>query len=70
MDDTNHYLIRIREQVSERELNASSPLQVLIVDVDSDSTLLSVCADQSGLIGLLRYLHAQSIGILSFSCEY
>lgn len=69
MDERCNYLIRIGEQVKEGELNATSPLRVAVVEIDAATTLLSLCTDQSGLIGLLRHLHGQGHVLLSVTCE-
>lgn len=57
MDDLLPYTIQILGQVDEREINALSPIQVHIERTGARTTLLSVCTDQSGIIGLIRHLH-------------
>ncbi len=57
MDDFSNYQIQIDGQVHENELNTLSPLEIRAEKVDADSRWLSVLTDQSGLIGLMRYLH-------------
>jgi hypothetical protein len=59
MNDICPYLIQLRGQVNESDLNAMSPIQITVVRVDTASTLFTVRTDQSGLIGLLRHLHGQ-----------
>ena len=67
MSDTGTYHIRVRGQVNEDELNATSPLLMTVVRTDADTTLLSVRTDQSGLIGLMRHLHGLGFVFLSIS---
>jgi hypothetical protein len=73
MHDVRPFHIRVEGQVDESTLNATSPLQVTVAqrDVDkehpSDVTLLATCADQAGLIGLMRHLHRHGFVILSVS---
>jgi hypothetical protein len=75
MHDISTYQIEVRGQVDESDLNASSPLQMTVVRVDADekdpnaATLFTICADQSGLIGLIRHLHGRGLVLLSVSRE-
>jgi hypothetical protein len=63
--------IQVRGRVQERTLNAHSPLHMKVVPGDADrddaleSTTVAICADQSGLIGLIRHLHGHGFLILS-----
>ena len=59
------YQIQVRGTVDENTFNTKSPLQVKVVQADSDTILFAVYADQSGLIGLIRHLHGQGYVILS-----
>ena len=59
------YHIEVQGQVDERTANAGGPLKLTVVESDPSSTLLTVFADQAGLIGLLRYLHQQGFVLLS-----
>ena len=61
----NTYDIEIEGQVDEKSLSANSPLQMTVTQIDPDVTLLKIDGDQSGLIGLLRYLHQQGFVLLS-----
>lgn len=67
MDDLCIYQIVVRDPVSETDLNRLSPIQVVVAQVDPAATRLSVQTDQSGLIGLLRHLHALGFVFLSMS---
>lgn len=69
MDKVCTYRIAIQNGVDEKACNAMSPLQVTVVRTDPAQTLLTVRADQSGLIGLLRHLHQQGYLLLSFTRE-
>lgn len=69
MNDTHTYLIRLRGRIAPAELNAISPLELSAVRTDKAATIFSVCADQSGLIGLLRHLHARGLELLSVTCQ-
>jgi hypothetical protein len=63
MKDVFAYHIKLGGQVNENEINSMSPLQITFEDTlavkkdDLESTLFTVCTDQSGLIGLMRHLH-------------
>ena len=65
MNDMCAYHVRLHGQVDEAEINAMSPLNMAAVQVDGDATLFSIRTDQSGLIGLMRHLHALGFVILS-----
>jgi len=65
MQDLCAYHIEVQGKVDENAFNASSPLQVKVVHANPDTTFFTVSADQSGLIGLLRYLHQQGFVLLS-----
>lgn len=63
------YRIEVRGQVEENRFNRASPLQVTVVQVNPAATLFTTCADQSGLIGLIRHLHRQGFVLLSVTRE-
>lgn len=69
------YQIEVRGQVDESDLNAMSPLQTTVVRADTNeerpnaATQLTVHADQSGLIGLIRHLHGRGLVLLSLTRE-
>ena len=67
MDDLACYTIVVRDPVSETDLNRLSPVQVAVVQIDPAATHLSVQTDQSGIIGLMRHLHALGFVILAMS---
>jgi len=59
------YQIEVQGTVDEKAFNATSPLQITVVRAEAEATLITICADQSGLIGLLRHLHQQGFVLLS-----
>jgi len=65
VNDMCTYRIHLRGQVSEQEINALSPLQTTVENAGADSMLVSLCTDQSGLVGLLRHLHGLGFVFLS-----
>jgi hypothetical protein len=65
MCDICTYQIKVQDQVDENDLNANSPIQMTVVGVGMATTLLTICADQSGLIGLLRHLHGRGFVLLA-----
>lgn len=65
MHDTRAYKIRLGGRVEAGDLDAGSPLQIAQVRQDGEDTCLTVYADQSALVGLLRYLHGRGLLILS-----
>ncbi len=69
MNQACTYRILIEGQVAQDEINAMSPLQMTLEQSDTAATLLSVRTDQSGLIGLLRYLHARGLALLAVQRE-
>lgn len=69
MHENCTYQIEVRGQVDENDLNVMSPLQVMVVGTDPRATLISVRADQSGLVGLMRHLHGRGFELLSLYRE-
>lgn len=71
MQEFCNYQIEVRGQVDEGDLNAMSPLQMQTahVNVARSTTVFTIHADQSGLIGLLRHLHARGLVFLSIHME-
>ncbi len=70
MDDICTYQIMVRGQVGEEEVNAQSPLQLTVEPAGPASSLITIRADQSGLIGLLRHLHGLGFVLLSIQREF
>lgn len=75
MHEACTYHIKVRGLVDESDLNTMSPLQAVVMRVDTDeaypyaATLCTIHSDQSGLIGLLRYMHGQGFVFLSVHRE-
>jgi hypothetical protein len=69
MNDICTYLIQLRGQIDENDLNAMSPIQMTVVRADTAATLFTIYTDQSGLVGLLRHLHGRGLVLLSVNCE-
>ncbi len=65
MNDVCFYTILLRGQVSEGEINSLGPLQVQVTQVEPRGTQLALTSDQSGLVGLIGYLHGLGFVILS-----
>ncbi len=61
------YHIQIRGIVNEAEINVMSPLEIRVVQVETAVSTCTTRTDQSGLIGLLRYLHGLGFELLSVS---
>ena len=69
MQEIYTYHIEVQGQVNEQTFNATSPLRVTVSRADTASTLLTLYADQSGLVGLVRHLHHQGFVLLSLARE-
>jgi hypothetical protein len=69
MHDMCIYRIEVMGEVDEVTVNASSPLQLKKVKVETAVSTLTLNTDQSGLIGLLRHLHQQGYLLLSMNRE-
>jgi hypothetical protein len=65
MQDVCSYYVEVLEKVDEKVFNATSPLQVTVIWANEQITLLTICSDQSGLIGLIRQFHRQGFVLLS-----
>ena len=69
MDQNHNFRIEVQDQVVESEINALSPLQMKIVQVSPGASQFLVCTDQSGLMGVIRYLHNHGFVFLSIIRE-
>lgn len=67
MKDDHTYLIQLRGPVDIDELNTIGPLEVKPIQVNTTATSFTFCTDQSGLMGLLRHLHARGHVLLSIT---
>ena len=69
MNDANTYLIQLFGQIDLGALNTNSPLEMQQPVADSSSSSFIIHTDQSGLIGMLRFLHARGLNLLSVTCN-
>jgi hypothetical protein len=67
MEDIRTYQIEVQGQVAESDFSTITPLQSQVIQTDKVSTQLTFRTDQSGLIGLLRHLHARGFVLLSIN---
>jgi hypothetical protein len=65
MKDKCTYFLRLRGQMNEGEINTISPIQMTVMQMDAEGTLLTFCSDQAGLVGLLSFLHGMGFMFLS-----
>jgi hypothetical protein len=65
MEDVNAYHIRVRGPVDQDDLNAGSPLHMIVAESGPDAALLTVSADQAGMVGLIRHLHGLGYVLLA-----
>jgi hypothetical protein len=68
MDELCTYQLEVRGQMDQQDLKATSPVQMMAVRVDAVSMRFTVRTDQSGILGLIRYLHGRGLALLSVSC--
>lgn len=69
MHDFYTYRVEVQGKVDEKVLNANSPLKMIIIRAEGDSTVITIHTDQSGLVGLMRHLHGQGFVFLSLNRE-
>lgn len=69
MNDLCTYKIQLGGQVNESEVNVMSPIHLTLEKVTPEATLLTVCTDQSGMVGLVRHLHGKGFLFLSIIRE-
>lgn len=69
VNDISTYCIEIRGWVEQDDIKAMSPIELRVERADKDATRLTVTTDQSGLIGLMRHLHARGLVLLSITCD-
>lgn len=65
MQAVSLYKIQIKGQLEEDIINAASPIQLTVEKISESGTLFTVLTDQSGLVGLIRFLHRQGFVLLS-----
>ncbi|MGE5224444.1 MAG: hypothetical protein ACM3PY_18565 [Omnitrophica WOR_2 bacterium] len=69
MDDYRIYKIKIHGQMEEEDILLACPLHFSTEQAGETATTFTIHTDQSGLIGLLRYLHGLGLVLLSITCE-
>lgn len=67
MNDLCTYFIELLGPVDAAEINALVPVHLTSEPSDPCTARFSACTDQSGLVGLLRHLHALGLVLLSVS---
>jgi hypothetical protein len=67
MNDTRTYQIVVQDLLDENDLNAASPIHMEMAVAEGAASMLTVCTDQSSLIGLIRHLHARGLVLLSIN---
>ena len=65
----NLYWITLRGQVDVSEVNISSPHKMTPIATEAGTTTITICTDQSGLLGLVRHLHNLGFEIVSIVCK-
>jgi len=65
IDDIHPYTIKVNGYVDQDDINAASPVKLSVDWANESATNLSACTDQSGLIGLIRYLHSMGFVLIS-----
>ncbi|MAT97117.1 MAG: hypothetical protein CL608_08245 [Anaerolineaceae bacterium] len=65
MDDICTYRIEVEGRMNENGRTGGSPLEMVVVRTNDAATLFTICTDQSGAIGLIRYLHGRGYVLLS-----
>lgn len=65
MSIIREHQIQLDGQWTEDDVNDGSPLRMTRVSGDARSTIFAVHTDQSGLVGLIRYLHGARFVLLS-----
>ncbi|MEA4906050.1 MAG: hypothetical protein GYA17_05950 [Chloroflexi bacterium] len=61
MGDAGIYYIRVRGLLAAGDIEPFSPPGLHIAPLGEEGSLLSVCTDQAGVIGLIRSLHGMGI---------
>lgn len=67
MHDLSEYRIEVKGRLEEESINAASPIQLNIEKATDSESAFTIYADQSGMVGLIRFLHRQGFIILSVS---
>jgi len=67
MDNVCTYHVVVKGQPDESDLSLGSPLALMVLRESAAATVFTICTDQSGLIGMIRYLHGRGFVLLSIS---
>ncbi len=67
--DVRTYKIQIHGQLEEEDIHATSPLRFTIEQVERTNTTITLEADQSGIIGVIRHLHGMGLTLISMICS-
>lgn len=67
MKEFLEYRIQIQGKFDRDDLNRNSPVNLFLGEGSGSETYIEVHTDQSGLIGVLRYLHQRGIVIRSMN---
>jgi hypothetical protein len=70
MKDMQTYTILLRGRIDPEEIGPASPLQMKTGCLEGPNTKFEVRTDQSGVIGLLRFLHGRGFVILSLNHKH
>ena len=69
MQELCTYCVEIQDKLEENNFNTMSPYLIKEVCAGPCTTLFTIFTDQSGLVGLVRYLHQQGYVLLSIHRE-
>jgi hypothetical protein len=69
MQQISTYQITVQGQVTEDDLDGTSPLKITVMDSGMQATQFTIFTDQAGLIGALRHLHGRGFVLLSMKFE-
>ncbi len=67
MEEFLEYRIQIQGKFDRDDLNRNSPVNLFLGEGSGSDSYIEVTTDQSGLIGVLRYLHQRGIVIRSMN---
>jgi hypothetical protein len=69
MKESCTYLIQLRGQVDEAEINTLTPIPVMMEWSDMTATLFTTSTDQSGILRLMQHLHRNGFVFLALNCK-
>jgi hypothetical protein len=65
MEDFRTYRVIVRGRIEAADIGTGSPVPATVERIKAEQTWMQVRTDQSGLIGLLRHLHARGIALIA-----